>query len=58
MPILEVKTNFPPSIFKVLVDYLPGNVVLDDIVQTCQEFEENYELYEIQIFMNATRPNG
>ncbi len=56
MPILEVET--PLSIFHVLVEHLPRDIVLDDMVQLCQNFEDTNELYEIKIFLNANRPIG
>ena len=52
MPTLEV-TN--PDIFKVLIDHLPRDATLEDLVQLCDDFGE---LYEIENFLNPTRPTG
>jgi hypothetical protein len=51
-PTLEV-TN--PHIFKVLIDHLPRDATLEDLVQLCDDFGE---LCEIENSLNPTRPTG
>ena len=51
MPILDTD----PQIYKILIDHVPRDAVMDDFIMLCADFND---LHEIQIFLNPSKSSG
>lgn len=52
LPILDDTILF---IYRVLIEHIPCDAIIEDVIQLCEDLGE---LYQIENFLNPTRPTG